>query len=191
MIIKLRKGEEMSYDFTLKNKKTGETLTMPIKYNLYGGTYEIGGTNKCWLNITYNYSKYYYEASENDNRFRLQDGSNGALNALEGISGLDSIPLLNDLINRIRTKYMVDGEWLKHDEIKKVPFDKKSGEEIINWQNNNIDKLKDVNWVNVSTFIDEGETDNYWKATAKNAVTALEGLLFLAKQRPDGVWRID
>ena len=34
----------------------------------------------------------------------------------------------------------------------------------------------------------EGDTDDYWKATAVNAVKPLYSLVAMAQMRPDGVW---
>jgi hypothetical protein len=39
-----------------------------------GGTYQVGGCNRADLNITYNYSPYYYEVLDTDNGLRWLDG---------------------------------------------------------------------------------------------------------------------
>ena len=36
--------------------------------------------------------------------------------------------------------------------------------------------------------ISEGPCDNYWEATAANAIQPLYQLIAMAKLRPDGVW---
>lgn len=46
----------MSYWVRLNDPKTGETLEMDYLTE-DGGTYVLGGTNECELNVTYNYSK--------------------------------------------------------------------------------------------------------------------------------------
>jgi hypothetical protein len=46
----------MSYNLTIKNQN-GETVFIPEKHDLKGGTYCIGGTNELTLNITGNYWK--------------------------------------------------------------------------------------------------------------------------------------
>jgi hypothetical protein len=48
----------MSFDVDLLNKK-GELCTIKETITEWG-TYKVGGTNFCELNITYNYSKFYY-----------------------------------------------------------------------------------------------------------------------------------
>ena len=55
----------MSYDIYLKEKSTGETIELPVKHVMTGGTYcadydELSGvftvraTTEAWLNVTYN-----------------------------------------------------------------------------------------------------------------------------------------
>ena len=38
--------------------------------------------------------------------------------------------------------------------------------------------------------ISEGDTSNYWYATAANALIPLYQLITMAKMRPDGVWDV-
>ena len=65
----------MSYDIELKNKVTGETATMrhpqyvrggnvPARLNPMTGELEPTEQVEAHINITYNYSHYYYEASD-------------------------------------------------------------------------------------------------------------------------------
>lgn len=49
----------MSYDIYIVDVE-GNTITSDEKHNVSGGTYELGGSNELWLNITYNYSEYFY-----------------------------------------------------------------------------------------------------------------------------------
>lgn len=46
----------MSWDISIVDPKTDETLKAPFKLQLKGGTYTVGGTNELTLNVTYNYS---------------------------------------------------------------------------------------------------------------------------------------
>ena len=39
-----------------------------------GGTYKVGGSSEAELNITYNYSKHYYQHLDKDNGLRALDG---------------------------------------------------------------------------------------------------------------------
>lgn len=70
----------MSYDIELKNKVTGETAkmrhpqyvrggTVPAKLNPMTGELEQAEQAEAHVNITYNYSRYYYEATDGDPRF--------------------------------------------------------------------------------------------------------------------------
>ena len=70
----------MSYDIYLTDRISGETIKLPIKHMMTGGTYRADYDPKtktftpvpvadAWLNITYNYSNYYYAAAADDERF--------------------------------------------------------------------------------------------------------------------------
>jgi len=97
----------MSYDIYLKEPIGGEVVQLPIKHVMTGGTYlaeydaktgifSAKPNSEAWLNITYNYSKYYYEA-EPDKGIRV----------IYGMTGLESIPVLEEMI-AIITKFHPD-----------------------------------------------------------------------------------
>lgn len=52
----------MSYDINIVDPTTGETIETADPHHIAGGTYQVGGTTQLWLNITYNYSPFYYRA---------------------------------------------------------------------------------------------------------------------------------
>lgn len=52
----------MSYDINIVDPTTGETIETADPHHIAGGTYQVGGTTRLWLNITYNYSPFYYRA---------------------------------------------------------------------------------------------------------------------------------
>lgn len=79
----------MSYDISLVDPVTKETLTMDAPHQMRGGTYAIGGTDEMWVNITYNYARWYYK----DYAF----GENG-IRSIYGLSGAESIPVLKKAI---------------------------------------------------------------------------------------------
>ena len=79
----------MSYDISLVDPVTRETLTMDAPHQMRGGTYAIGGTDEMWVNITYNYARWYYK----DYAF----GENG-IRSIYGLSGAESIPVLKKAI---------------------------------------------------------------------------------------------
>lgn len=61
-----------------------------------GGTYGMSGTREMWLNITYNYSLWYYKPGV------FPDGENGkGVRSIYGLSGADSIPVLQAAIKAL------------------------------------------------------------------------------------------
>lgn len=79
----------MSYDISLVDPVTRETLTMDAPHQMRGGTYAIEGTDEMWVNITYNYARWYYK----DYAF----GEKG-IRSIYGLSGAESIPVLKKAI---------------------------------------------------------------------------------------------
>lgn len=55
----------MSYDIRVKkrNAKDGviEDVVLRSKHDIAGHTYRLGGTDEAWINITYNYVKFFYD----------------------------------------------------------------------------------------------------------------------------------
>lgn len=115
----------MSYDIKLKDRVTGKTINFDQPHQMRGGTYAIGGTTEAWMNITYNYSNYYYEATEGDDRFfgKLEDDyekdepRNLGIRGIYGKTGAESIPMLKDMIQRITENYSVDGHWISVEDV--------------------------------------------------------------------------
>lgn len=81
----------MSYDIYLVDDNDN-VLELDSKHQLKGGTYELGGTKQCWLNITYNYGGI----------FRKVLGDNG-IRSIYGILASDSIPILKNAIEQLGT----------------------------------------------------------------------------------------
>ena len=124
----------MSYDIELKNKVTNETAkmrhsqyvrggTVPARLNPMTGELEPTEQVEAHINITYNYSHYYYEATDSDPRFahdkvsaHYADGTHGPIKTEYGIRGLygatpaESIPMLIDMIEKIKAKYTMKTE---------------------------------------------------------------------------------
>lgn len=75
----------MSYDISLEHNGV---VTKSKNIIAEGGTQIVGGTNKCELNITYNYSKIYSKFN-----FSLKD--------LNGNSGKDTKDILFNLISTL------------------------------------------------------------------------------------------
>ena len=75
----------MSYDISLRDPGTKETREVDEPHFMTGGTYQLGGTKELWLNVTYNYSDFYYR----DDVF----GEKG-IRTIYGMTGAESIPVL-------------------------------------------------------------------------------------------------
>lgn len=80
----------MSYDIRLRDPVSKETIKIADHHFMRGGTYAMGGCNELWLNITYNYGKYYYDTM----------GKKG-VRAIYGKTGHESIPILEEAIAQL------------------------------------------------------------------------------------------
>lgn len=81
----------MSYDICIHDKKTDEEIVFNSPHLLTGGTYALGGTNKAWLNITYNYHTNFKKA------FKNEDG----IHFIEGKTVKETLPLLEEGVNNL------------------------------------------------------------------------------------------
>jgi len=86
----------MSYDVSLHNPD-GSMVQLDHRHQLRGGTYAVGGTTDATLNVTYNYSPILWQVWPKQ-----------GLEALEGLTALESIPVL--------TKGMLSIPWQPPDE---------------------------------------------------------------------------
>ena len=189
----------MSYDISLKDPVTKETIELKEPHFIRGGTYAVGGTKELWLNVTYNYGHYYYEATDKDPRFAhdevscyYADGTTGPIKTEYGIRGIygktgaESIPMLEDMIQRITEKYQKDGEWIVTKRTKARFYDENGQEQedyvrlIMSGQKYTKEEYE--------VEISEGPNSNYWEDTAANAIRPLHQLIAFAKMRPDGIW---
>lgn len=84
----------MSYDIELCDPVTKEVLTLDAPHDMRGGTYAIGGTTEAWLNITYNYGKFYREHCPTE-----------GLRSIYGMTGAESIPYLQSMIATIQRNH--------------------------------------------------------------------------------------
>lgn len=80
----------MSYDISLVDPVTKETLEVESPHQVQGGTYAVGGTTEAWLNITYNYSRFYYEVF----------GEKG-IRTIYGMTGAESIPVIKKAMDKL------------------------------------------------------------------------------------------
>lgn len=82
----------MSYDISLKEPVSGQIVHFDTSHQMKGGTYALCGTNEVWLNITYNYARWYYR----DDTF-WKDG----IRMIYGMSRSDSIPIIEMAIKTL------------------------------------------------------------------------------------------
>lgn len=89
----------MSYDISLKDRVTGDTILLETEHFMRGGTYAIGGTREAWLNVTWNYARWYYK----DGVFPVKDGEERSegIRSIYGLSGAESIPVLKSAISAL------------------------------------------------------------------------------------------
>ena len=188
----------MSYDITLNDPVSGAVIEFDKPHQMKGGTYQVGGSRDAWLNITYNYSQYYYDASEDDPRFigKLPDDRetdkprNLGIRGIYGKTGAESITMLQDMIRRITEKYSKDGEWIttKREEIRCI--DNKTGKVLEFMDRIGVDP-KTYHEEKYIEKVFEGTNRDYWKDTAGNAIRPLFHLIAFAQMRPDGIWNGD
>jgi hypothetical protein len=79
----------MSYDIYLVDPVTREVLQIKEPHMMQGGVYQLGGTTEMWLNITYNYGRFYYQENVL--------GEKG-VRTIYGMTGAESIPVLEKAI---------------------------------------------------------------------------------------------
>lgn len=82
----------MSYDITLNDAITGDTINFDTPHLLKGGLYAVGGTSEAWLNVTYNYDEHFYRIVDKDKGIRV----------LYGKTGAESIPILKNAIAQLK-----------------------------------------------------------------------------------------
>lgn len=199
----------MSYDIELINRKTKQPLLLSQPQYIRGGTVkaeldENGNLvqtkeTEASINITYNYSHYYVEATRDDRRFFKQEANaegnvtenSAGIRGLYGKTAAESLPMLRDMIERIEKKYMDQetGEW-SVTKRKKVHFYDENGVEYkdpINAIINSLPYRKEEEIYEVS----EGDTSNYWESTAANAIIPLMYMLYMALEHlfdEEAVW---
>ena len=153
----------MSYDINIVDPSTGKTIETADPHHIAGGTYQAGGTTQLWLNITYNYSLFYYRAETLGESTKVYRDMGKYLETVKpetgGIFGLQylTIPQARErvlrAINALRDEDIdVDGN----------PYQP------------------------VETF--DGDTlhaTSYWAPTERNARNALKNLLSLLLLAPD------
>ncbi len=129
----------------------------------------------------------------------------GGIRSLNGMTGAEAIPLLKEMIRRIEEKYKaVGGEWITTEREEKYLRMRATGErkhmtaridDFFKWSKQGYDpdeisRMLDERYEDVTEKIrvNEGPCDNYWTATAANAIKPLYQLIAMSTLRPEGVW---
>ena len=89
----------MSYDIYLCDPVTLEVLHTDHLHHMAGGTYALGGTSEMWLNITYNYSQWYYRPGV----FARTKKDSKGIRTIYGMTGAESIPVLKKAIDKLNS----------------------------------------------------------------------------------------
>lgn len=89
----------MSYDIYLCDPATKETIELDVPHQIHGGMFAVGGTTELWLNITYNYARWYYM----EGVFSEKDGENKGIRTIYGLNGAQSIPILKNAISALES----------------------------------------------------------------------------------------
>lgn len=89
----------MSYDISLVDPLTRETLQLDAPHHMRGGTYAIGGTCEAHLNVTYNYGVHFRKVFEP--RSIDPTGPVNGIRTLYGLTGAQSLPLLDRAISML------------------------------------------------------------------------------------------
>lgn len=80
----------MSYDIHLVDPVTLETILLDHPHHMRGGTYQMGGTQRAWLNVTYNYAPHFVRVL----------GPEG-IRTIYGMTGVESVPVLRAAMNAL------------------------------------------------------------------------------------------
>lgn len=98
----------MSYDISLTDPVTGETLELDAPHHMRGGTYAVGGSTRAHLNVTWNYATHYYRIFKPaplrpgvDPHYANESGTVGGIRSIYGLTGAESIPVLQNAIDQL------------------------------------------------------------------------------------------
>lgn len=80
----------MSYDIYLCDPVSKEVIEIDDPHFMRGGTYEVGGSTRLHLNVTYNYARHFIATL----------GSKG-IRKIYGMSGVDSVPVLEEAASQL------------------------------------------------------------------------------------------
>lgn len=90
----------MSYDINIIDPETRKVIQLDKPHTLAGGTYALGGIETLWLNVTYNYGKYFVEALGID-----------GVRTLYGKTVRETIPILKEAIKKLGDEPPTNDYW--------------------------------------------------------------------------------
>lgn len=177
----------MSWTLSLVDKNGNTCISKKKRENL-GTMVCLDGTQEMEFNITYNYSSY----------FKDYLGEKG-LDILDGMTGEQSIVVLRLVAVGLYRDYydMLSDKWnvtVRHEKKAFRNGKQLSDEEKAKLISDMFDDpsiLEGVEYKEVPVIVEEGKTDNYWKATAANVLQAIQVLAEMAQECPEGVWRVE
>lgn len=185
----------MSYDISLIDTKTNKPCSMP-RQKIRGGTVPAeldpstgilvqSSQTECSINITYNYSPY-YEIFVNE--------ADCGIRGIYHMTAKDSIPILEKMIEDISTRYQDENHNWKTKTCTRTHYYYKDGTECFDIINAFLSKHVELNKVEEKYSVSEGDTSDYWQATAANAIIPLTDMLNMAlcnMNNKDAVWEGD
>lgn len=153
----------MSYDINIVDPTTGETIETADPHHIAGGTYQVGGTTRLWLNITYNYSPFYYRAETlgESTRVRRDMGEFWEIEEPDtgGVCGLQYLTIPEARERVLRAINALRDEDIDMDGNPYQPIETFDGDTL--------------------------HATNYWAPTERNARRALKNLLAILLLAPD------
>lgn len=154
----------MSWDCSLKDKDTGETIHLSTPHYLCGNTYDVEGTTECWLSITYNYGPFF-------RRVYPEEG----IRIIDGKTGREAIPLLLKIANKLDwsgEKGLTAAE--ARERLAEVWTNRSDEEVLTEWDR----KRGDIKGTR-------------WDFTERNALEAVIDLIHLSMAAENGVWAVE
>jgi len=99
----------VSYDIYLTDPVTGDVLELDAPHHMRGGTYQIGGTTRAHLNVTYNYFEHLCRVfvSLDVPRPKAPEWMHEAaepvhgIRTIYGLTGAESLPLLDRAVGML------------------------------------------------------------------------------------------
>jgi hypothetical protein len=91
----MNREQQMSYYVKMYDPETKKTVNFKYKHGYQGSNFILGGTTEAFVNITYNYAKYYKETIDKDT----------GLYSLHNKTGKEALPIIQKAINELGIDY--------------------------------------------------------------------------------------